>query len=124
MSQSVDLFTVIVDLAVLLESAAQLAIRKLNERRLQDSQGNVHQVDHVLADEKGNRLGVQVQKDGTVNLIPQKCGDKDTLEMAKRLTQQYARTKVINELKNKGYQVVKEEVQPNKSVRVVVQRWQ
>jgi len=124
MSQSVELITVIADIAVLLDAAAQLAIRKINERKLQDSKGMVHQVDHVLADENGNRLGVQVQQDGTVNLIPEKCGDKDTLQMAKQLTQQYARTKVVNELKNKGYQVVKEEVQPNQSVRVVVQRWQ
>ena len=124
MSQQVDVGVLVMDLAILLEAAANLAIDCINERRMKDSRGTTHEVDHVLQDSEGHRVGVKKKTDGTVDLIPQKCDDPGTDKMVRRLTQHYARGKVLNELKQKGYQVVKEEVQPDRSIRVVVQRWQ
>jgi hypothetical protein len=40
-----------------------------------------------------------------------------------RVTQSYARLKILDEVKRRGYQTVKEEKLANGSIRLVVERW-
>ena len=44
-------------------------------------------------------------------------------ELAGKVVQRYAYSKVTSELKAKGYQIAREEKQPDGTVKVVLQRW-
>jgi hypothetical protein len=46
------------------------------------------------------------------------------VESVKKVKQIYSRIKVLNDLKKKGYDKVKEEKLPDGSIRLVVQKWQ
>lgn len=57
-------------------------------------------------------------------------GKKNEAELIKigketfsNLTQSYIKEKVLNELKKKGFSINKEEVQDDKSIRLVVRKW-
>jgi len=46
-----------------------------------------------------------------------------TGQLAHRVMQRYAYSRVLNDLKRKGYQIGKEEKQKDGSIRLVAQRW-
>ena len=49
--------------------------------------------------------------------------DKRATALANRVAQRYAYSKVLDELKRKGYQIAKEEKQKDGTIKVVAQRW-
>ncbi len=57
-------------------------------------------------------------------ITPVDENNTEAVESVRKVKQIYSRIKVINELKQKGYDKVKEQKLPDGSIRVVVQKWQ
>jgi len=79
-------------------------------------------VDYVIKNEVGEKIGVRTNQEGNVEFILQKetTTAKATIDKA---TQAYARVKILDEVKRKGYQTIKEEKLANGSIRLVVEKW-
>jgi Protein of unknown function (DUF1257) len=95
------------------------------EDEIVDCVGKRIPVDLVLENAQGDRIGVKASQDGRTPLEfvfrdEQSATARQTID---RIRQAYARLQVIDQLKKKGYQQVKEERLPNGSIRLVVQKW-
>jgi hypothetical protein len=74
--------------------------------------------------EAGAEVGVKVDpRSKQVVLVPQDCQAGPGQALAGRVVQRYAYSRVLQELKQKGYQVAREEKQRDGSVKLVFQRW-
>ncbi len=124
MSQCTEIVVVIQGIGLLLEAAAQAGAEILAERqRLETADGKTHQVDYVLGDGKAV-VGVRVDpKTEQAVLLPQDCDAGPGVALAGRIAQRYAYSRVLQELKAKGYQVAREEKARDGSVKLVLQRW-
>jgi len=94
---------------------------------------------HKIYDEQGNEqdeweASIELVKNAPIKIVkqidkeicitPVNESDEVAIESVKKVKQIYSRIKVINELKQKGYDKVKEQKLPDGSIRVVVQKWQ
>lgn len=124
MSQVVDVGIVIEGMAALAQAIAEAGLQSRREKSFRSEDGRLHAVDLVVADEAGTEVGVAVDKrTGRASFVTR---EKDPLRgtaLANRLAQKYAYSRVMEELRRKGYQVAREEKQPDGSIRVVAQRW-
>ncbi len=90
---------------------------------LKDTQSRRCPVDYVIENEQGEQIGVRTPAQGPVEFVlagDETASVKTTID---RVKQAYARIKVLDEVKRKGYRKVKEERLANGSIRLVVQRW-
>lgn len=124
MSQGAEIAVVVEGLAELLRAAAEAGAEVLRERkRLRASDGQTHEVDAVLRDgaaEVGVRIDPRTRQ---AVFVPQDCEAGAGRALAGRVVQRYAYSRVLQELKAKGYQVAREEKQRDGSVKLVFQRW-
>lgn len=114
----------IASLALLLEGIKQLGLVAQEWRELSDHPGQKCKVDYVVQNEQGDQIGLRLNKNGPVEFIVENPEKKSVQETLGKVKQMYVRLKVIDEVKRKGYQQVKEEKLPNGSIRLVVQKWQ
>jgi hypothetical protein len=119
-SQVVELKIVVSGMAGLLEAIAEAGLECTRQKTFETEEGK-HAVDLVVTDEQGTRTGVSVDKrtgEATFIVHGEKAG-----ALAHRVMQRYAYSRVVNELKRKGYQVGREEKQKDGTIRLVAQRW-
>jgi hypothetical protein len=123
-SQGAEIAVVVEGLAELFRAAAEAGAEVLRERkRLEASDGQTHQVDAVLKDgaaEVGVRIDPRTRQ---AVFVPRDCEAGAGRALAGRVVQRYAYSRVLQELKSKGYQVAREEKQRDGSVKLVFQRW-
>jgi hypothetical protein len=123
-SQGAEIAVVVEGLAELFRAAAEAGAEVLRERkRLRASDGQTHEVDAVLKDgaaEVGVRIDPRTRQ---AVFVPQDCEAGAGRALAGRVVQRYAYSRVLQELKAKGYQVAREEKQRDGSVKLVFQRW-
>ena len=69
-------------------------------------------------------LNLVINEDGTYNLVGQLVGLNLTQEQfLKKLTQRYAYNKVVKEVEKKGFKIAKEIINADRSIKLVVRRW-
>jgi hypothetical protein len=123
MSQSAGILIVVQGVALLVQVIAELGLEKLEQRKMQTSDGASHDVDYVLREGRAE-VGVKVdRKTERVTLVPKDCDAGPGKALAGKVAQRWAYAKAVGELKRKGYAVAREEKQADGSVRVVMQRW-
>ncbi len=123
MSQSAGIEVVIVGVSLLVQVNSDLALEKVEQKKMRTADGASHDVDYVVTDGKAE-VGVKVdRKTEKVTLVPKDCEAGPGKALAGRIAQRWAYAKTVGELKRKGYAVAKEEKQADGSVRVVLQRW-
>ncbi|HEU4382515.1 MAG TPA: DUF1257 domain-containing protein [Anaeromyxobacteraceae bacterium] len=121
MSQGVEIVVLVQGLAALFEAVAEAGAQYRRQRKqLQGADGTVHEVDYVVTDQAGAEVGVKVGAGEKVTLVAHGAAGS---ALAGKVVQRYAYSKVTGELKAKGYQISKEEKQPDGTVKVVLQRW-
>ncbi len=124
MSQRADISVLVEGIAGLLEAIAEAGAEYRAQRKLQTADGQTHAVDYVATDASGAEVGIQVdKKTQRVALIASDCEAGKGKALAGRIVQRYAYSKVLGELKRKGYQVTAEEKQVDGTVKVVMTRW-
>lgn len=124
MSQGAEIAVVVEGLAELFRAAAEAGAEVLRERkRLRAADGKEHAVDAVLRDGAAE-VGVRLDPaSGQAVFVPQDCEAGAGRALAGRVVQRYAYSRVMQELRSKGYQVAREERQRDGSVKLVFQRW-
>jgi hypothetical protein len=124
MSQSVEIVILVEGLAELFGALAEAGAAWRAERRLRASDGVEHEVDYVATDPTGATVGVKVDpRTQRAVFVPQDCAGGKGQALAGRVAQAWARSRVVAELQQKGYQLAKEEKRADGSVRLVLQRW-
>jgi hypothetical protein len=118
-----------VDLVILFMDALVKAIQEIGLAReelkqLETSCGETLDVDFVLRNKHGDRIGVKTTANGETHLIPANPERPTAVKSLNQIKQSYARIKVLDELQRKGYRLTKEENLADGTVRMVVQRWQ
>jgi len=120
-SQGVEIVVLVQGLAALFEAAAEAGAECRRQRKqMQGADGKVHDVDYVVTDQGGAEVGVKVGTGEKVTLVAHGAGGS---ELAGKVVQRYAYSKVTSELKAKGYQIAREEKQRDGTLKVVMQRW-
>jgi hypothetical protein len=121
----VELSVVVVGLAELVRAAVEAGAQAFQEQKeLRTPDGRTHSVDLVVRDDEGTEVGVRVdRKTGVATFVGHDGKDKRTTALAQRVVQRYAYSKVVDELKRKGYQIGKEEKQKDGTIKLVAQRW-
>ena len=121
MSQGVEIVLLVQGLAGLVEAIAEAGAEYRQQRKqMQGADGKVHQVDYLVTDQGGAEVGVKVEAGEKVTLVAHGAAGS---ALAGRVRQRYAYSKLTGELKAKGYQVAREEKQPDGTLKVVLQRW-
>jgi hypothetical protein len=124
MSQSVDVAILVVGLAELVRAVTEAGCEAVKQSEMRTEDGRTHKVDLVVRDEQGTEVGVKVdQKTGVATFVGHEGKDKRKTALANRVAQRYAYSKVLDELKRKGYQVAKEEKHKDGAITLVAQRW-
>src|SRR4051794_30953451 len=95
-----------------------------------DGVGQKIKADFVLENAYGDRIGVLVPKDQSsggdakpLEFIFEKPSSQTAQATLDKIRQAYAKMQVLDQLKQKGYQKVKEEKLANGSIRLVVEKW-
>lgn len=121
MSQGVEIVVLVQGLAALFEAVAEAGAEYRQQRtQMQGADGKVQEVDYVVTDQSGAQVGVKVGAGEKVTLVAHGAPGS---ALAGKVVQRYAYSKVTSELRAKGYQIAKEEKQPDGTVKVVLQRW-
>ena len=123
MSQNAGISVVVYGVGLLVQVITELALEKVEQRKMRTTDGTTHDVDYVLRDGQAE-VGVKIdRKTEQVTLVPKDCEAGPGKALAGRIAQRWAYSKAVGELKRKGYAVAREEKQADGSVRVVLQRW-
>jgi hypothetical protein len=123
-SQRLEVAIVIEGLAALAQAIAEAGLACTQEKAFRSEDGRVHAVDMVVKDEQGTQVGVTVDKaTGKAHFVTREKDPRRGTALANRVAQRYAYSKVMEDLRRKGYQVAKEEKQADGSIKVVAQRW-
>lgn len=124
MSQVVELGIVIEGMAALVQAIAEAGLQSRREKAFRSEDGQVHAVDLVVKDEAGTEIGVSVDgRTGRATFVTREKDGRIGTALANRVAQRYAYSRVMEDLRRKGYQVAKEETQQDGTIRVVAQRW-
>jgi hypothetical protein len=123
-SQRAEITVVVQGLGLLLQAIAEAGAEILERRRLRASDGRVHEVDYVARDASGAEVGVKVDpRTERARFVPADCEGGQGKALAGRIAQRYARSRVLQDLRAKGYEVAREETQRDGTVRLVLARW-
>jgi hypothetical protein len=125
MSHSVELDIVVIGLTALVEAVVQCGLDHVEAKRFQTDDGETHAVDLIVTDQQeGAQVGVRVdKKSGVATFIAHDCQGQKGKALAQRVAQRWAYARVTEELRRKGYQIAKEEKQPDGSIKLVAARW-
>jgi hypothetical protein len=114
---------VVVGMASLVSLVAECGLEVLHERQLETIDGKTHQVDAVIA-EGEVKVGIQLDAKAKVaRFIPQDCDKGKGKALAQRVSQRWAYSRVVDELKRKGYQIGEEQKQKDGTIKLVATRW-
>lgn len=122
-SLSVEMDPGTVGMMLFVQGVLQLHCALQEIKRIEDEMGQIHEVEVAFKNEAGELIGLKKASDGKMELVAQNCKSASALETMRKVKQTYARLKILNEVKARGYQSVKEEKLANGSVRIVVQKW-
>jgi hypothetical protein len=124
MSQVVEIGLVIEGMAALVQAIKEAGLEARREKSFRTEDGRTHAVDLVVSDESGTQVGVAVdQRTGRASFVTREKDPRRGTALANRVAQRYAYSRVMEDLKRKGYQVSREEKQPDGTIRLVAQRW-
>lgn len=133
MSGSVSVNCVVLSIQLLVDGIRELSdamqvedVRQKTgaEAQVENCQGQKVKVDYVIRNKTGDRIGVRENKETKqVEFIARDENKASVKETVNQATQAYARLKILNEVKARGYGKVKEEKLPNGAIRLVVERW-
>jgi hypothetical protein len=125
MSQSAGIEIIVVGMAALVQAVVDCGLEYAASRQtLTTDDGAKHTVDLIVRDEHGATVGVQLDaKTQAAKFIAKDCHGQKGKALAGRIAQRYATSRAIEELRQKGYQLVKEEKQRDGSVKLVASRW-
>jgi hypothetical protein len=89
---------------------------------------NVVNVDYVLKNESGLKIGIRKTREGKLELLvdEDELREKEGIELKEfrqQVQQKYSYIKLMDRLKAEGYTVVEEKEEANESIRLVVRRW-
>ncbi len=93
------------------------------EKELVDCDKNIKKVDLLIKTIDGKEIGV-IQKDDGIEFIAKDLECALTQDAIKKIRQRFSKYLVLHELKNKGYEKIKEERLPNGKIRMVVEKWE
>ncbi len=107
-------------------------------RELRVAQSELDKIDEIAKDIENQRAEnwkttiryaddvelIVSKKDKEICIEPADPKHPKALETVNKIKQVYSKIKVLNDLKKKGYDKVKEEKLPDGSIRFVVQKWQ
>jgi len=108
------------------------AIKDLNlayqEKETITADGKIYNVDVVIEDKEVGSIGFQKQKDGSYKVIADSLSLssiqlKKQRELINKIKRRYAYNMVIQELKKRGYQVVKEDKLEEGTIKLTARRW-
>jgi len=123
-SQTVSIAIVVKGMADLVAAIVESGFTYEERKEFQSENGQTHTVDIVVKDKDGARLGVKVdKKTHTATFVAHDGEGGRGSAIAHRIAQRYAYSKVVHELKRKGYQIAKEEKQKDGTIKLVAQRW-
>lgn len=130
MSNSVQIDCFINSIGLLMEAVRELGfavndLRAANKvmRVLENCQGEKVEVDYVIRNKTGDQIGVRTNPEGRVEFVVRDDQSPSVKATVDQVTQAYARLKILDEVKRKGYKSVKEEKLANGSIRLVVEKW-
>ena len=125
MSHTAGISIVVIGMGQLIAAVIECGFDYQQSRqKFQVDDGTSHDVDVVVSDESGAKVGVQLDaKTGVAKFIAHDCQGGRGQALAGKIAQRYAYSQVIGELRRKGYVVGKEEKQPDGTVRLVASRW-
>ena len=130
MSNSIHVVCLIKSIGTLMQGVQELglAVNDLKNateemKQFENCQGEKVKVDYVIKNEVGEKIGVRTNQEGNVEFVVQNDKSPTVKSTIDKVTQAYSRIKVLDEVKRKGYQTVKEEKLANGSIRLVVERW-
>ncbi len=130
MSNSINVVCLIKSMQLLMHGVKELglAVNDLREankeiRMLENCQGQKVEVDYVIKNEVGDKIGVRTNQEGNVEFVVQNDKSPTVKATVDKVTQAYARLKMLDEVKRKGYKSVKEEKLANGAIRLVVEKW-
>lgn len=109
-------------IGLLLEGVRQLGMAIEETKQLLDQKGHACKVDFIIKTKEGDEIGVQKTEAGVSFVVaePEKESVKASMNQVKQV---YSRLKILNSVKQKGYNQVKEEKLADGSIRLVVQKW-
>jgi hypothetical protein len=124
MSHCVQLDIVVIGLTALVEAVAQCGYDHVEARSFQTDDGQTHSVDLVIDDREGGKVGVQIdKKTQAATFIAFDCKGTRGKQIAQSVAQRWAYARVTEELRRKGYQIGKEEKQPDGTIKLVASKW-
>lgn len=130
LSASVELDIAVLSLELLISSVQEcgFALKDLRQaqaelKNFEDCDGRSSEIDAMMTTDTGERFGVQQRADGTYHFLAQRELTPAGRKSLNRVSQAYARLRILDEVKQKGYKSVKEERLANGSIRIVVEKW-
>jgi hypothetical protein len=124
MSEVISMTVPIIGMAELLQTVVALSLVQTTAESFETEDGETHAVDLVVADQAGTQVGVKVdQKSGEATFIAHDHRDRRGSALIGRIAQRHAYSRVMEELKRKGYQIAREEKLKDGSIKLVAQRW-
>ena len=124
MSHQVALEIVVVGMAGLIEAVIQCGFDHVEAKKFQTDDGQEHAVDLVVSDKEGAKVGVKVdRKSGEASFIAHDCQGGKGKALAQKISQRWAYAKITEELRRKGYQIGKEEKQPDGTIKLTASKW-
>lgn len=114
-------------LAVLVKSILDLGLEYKETKSLCTSDGQVHKVDLVVKDKRGNEIGIAKTQKGDYNIITDSglsgAELKAQEDIVKKIRQRYTYNYVIDHLKKQGYIIAEEEKIQNNTIKLVARKW-
>lgn len=99
-----------------------LVLREIKD--LREERRKLEGAEHAFRTQSGELVGVRKTKAGPLEFVVSNAHGIDVEQTLDRVKQAYARVKVLDEAKRKGYRSVKEEKCPDGTIKLVVERWQ
>lgn len=124
MSHQVDLDIVVVGMTALIEAVIQCGYDHAEAKQFETDDGERHKVDLVIEDKQGGKVGVKIdKKTQAATFIAHDCKGQQGRRIAQTVTQRWAYAKVTEELRQKGYQIAKEEKQADGTIKITAGKW-
>ena len=129
MSASVHYSVLIEGVGMVIETFRELKTAQEELDRLNNAAYNKKGVEYkeweaVVELVKNAPIRVKKSENDEMCIEPVDEKNKQAVDSVKKVKQIYSRIKVLNSLKKKGYDKVKEQKLPDGSIRLVVQKWQ
>lgn len=123
MSRSSHVDLVMLSANFILEAAQEFFATRRELREIETVRGR-QAVDFALETKEGQLIGVRQEQNGELTMVPAKDASPQTVKQVANIKQRYSQLRVLDEVKRRGFNCVKEERLPNGSIRLVVQKWQ